>query len=69
MLALGEMYEKGIGMNVDIKRSQENYLKAAKLGEPVSQLKIARLIISGKPIYVKLPVDQNESGQDINSEE
>jgi len=29
MLALGEMYEKGIGMNIDIKRSQENYLKAA----------------------------------------
>lgn len=68
MLALGEMSEKGIGMNVDIKRSQEYYLKAAILGEPVSQLKIARLIISGKPIYVKLPVDQNESasGMDIN---
>jgi len=35
----------------------------------MSQLKIARLIISGKPIYVKLPVDQNESGIEINSEE
>ena len=48
MLALGQMYENGIGIQIDKKTAQEYYQRAAETGEPISQLKLARLIIQGK---------------------
>ena len=48
MLALGQMYENGIGMQINKKTAQEYYQRAAEIGEPISQLKLARLIIQGK---------------------
>lgn len=48
MLALGQMYENGIGMQIDKKKAQEYFQRAAEIGEPISQLKFARVIIQGK---------------------
>ena len=36
MLALGQMYEKGVGMAVDLKQAQEYYKRSADHGEPIS---------------------------------
>ena len=44
--ALGEMQEFGIGCRVNRLEATELYKKGAKLGEPYSQLKLAKLFLT-----------------------
>jgi TPR repeat protein len=53
------MNETGMGTPVNLKSAQEYYQRAADKGEPISQLKLARLIISGK--HLQMSSQANES--------
>ena len=48
MLAMGEINELGLGMRVNINAAKEYYQRAADLGEPISQLKLANFITKAK---------------------
>lgn len=50
MLVLAQMNENGRGMHADMSSAIEYYQRAADLGEPVSQLKLARLIVQGQDL-------------------
>lgn len=43
---LGEIHENGIGCRVDKREALSFYQKAAQLGEPSAQLKLARMFLS-----------------------
>lgn len=44
---LSDLYERGLGVPRDLKKSDELLLQAAEFGEPLAQLKIARYYLTG----------------------
>ena len=59
ILALAQMNEEGTGLRINMNDAQEYYQRAADLGEPISQLRLARLIMNGEHIQSNKLMQKN----------